>query len=189
MFGTEFAQSIDPVIEVSTKHGSMLCRGGHGRLLWRARSFHEEEPETLRWLDELDVDDVLWDVGANVGMYSLYAGKFRGCRVVAFEPEAQNYALLVDNFALNGLGDRCFPVMTALYDSDGFGYLDVRYVTKGGAYNHFTSGRRTGRFIPLSPPRPLIRVRQRFAKLYSALGWTNFLLTNYSPPPPTSRLM
>ena len=40
----------------------------------------------------------LLDVGANVGMYSVFAG-LRGVRVVAFEPESSNYALLNEGSA------------------------------------------------------------------------------------------
>lgn len=137
---TEIVQSIRPVIDVPTRHGVMHCMGGHGRLLWRAQSFHEEEPETVAWLDALTPDDVLWDVGANVGMYAIYAAKFAGCRVFAFEPEAQNNALLIENIALNGVGGHCVPVNIPLSRHSGFGYIDVRYVTKGGAYNHFDDG-------------------------------------------------
>lgn len=138
---TEIVQSIRPVVDVPTRHGVMRCVGGHGRLVWRAESFHEEEPETVAWLDALTPDDVLWDVGANVGMYAVYAARFAGCRVFAFEPEAQNNALLIENIALNGVGRHCVPVNVPLSDRAGFGYLDVRYVTKGGAYNHFADGR------------------------------------------------
>lgn len=137
---TEIVQSIQPVVEVPTKHGVMRCVAGHGRLIWRAHSFHEEEPETIAWLDALGPEDVVWDVGANVGMYAVYAAKFRGCRVFAFEPEAQNNALLIENIALNGVGSRCLPVNVPLSDHTGFGFLDVRYITKGGAYNHFADG-------------------------------------------------
>ena len=149
---TEIVQSIRPVIDVPTRHGPMHCVGGHGRLLWRARSFHEEEPETVAWLDALTPDDVLWDVGANVGMYAVYAARFAGCRVFAFEPEAQNNALLIENIALNGVGARCIPVNVALARQSGFGYVDVRYVTKGGAYNHFDDGDDGSR--PYTPDGP-----------------------------------
>ena len=37
------------------------------------------------------------DVGANVGMYTVFAAPTRGARVFAFEPEAQNYAMLNRN--------------------------------------------------------------------------------------------
>lgn len=149
---TEIVQSIQPIIDVPTRHGPMRCVGGHGRLLWRARSFHEEEPETVAWLDALTPDDVLWDVGANVGMYAVYAARFAGCRVFAFEPEAQNNALLIENIALNRVGARCIPVNLPLSRQSGFGYIDVRYVTKGGAYNHFVDGDDASR--PYTPDDP-----------------------------------
>lgn len=139
-FATEVVQALDPVARIDTVHGPLLCRGGHGRLVWRARSFFTEEPETIAWLDELGPDDVLWDIGANVGLYAIYAAKFRKCRAFAFEPESQNFALLVDNIALNRLSDRCRPISLAVSRQTGLGSLRVRYVTKGGAYNLFRDG-------------------------------------------------
>ena len=108
-FNTEFVQALQPVASIKTQHGDLLCKGGHGRLLWRARTFFTEEPETVRWLDSLGPDDCLWDVRANVGLYPLYAAKFRKCRVNAFEPESQNFALLIENIALNNVVERCRP--------------------------------------------------------------------------------
>ena len=104
---TEIVQAIHPVREIRTKWGSMFVYCGHGRLLWRANTFDTEEPETIGWLDTLAADDILWDVGANVGMYSIYAARFRRCKVIAFEPESQNFAVLVRNISLNGLQDLC----------------------------------------------------------------------------------
>jgi FkbM family methyltransferase len=135
---TEIVQAINPVATIDTAYGPLLCRGGHGRLLWRARTFHTEEPETIRWLDGIGRDDVYWDIGANVGLYAIYVAKFRGCRVVAFEPEAQNYALLIENLVLNGIdSDKMLAAPVALGDRPGLGTLQVRYLTKGGAYNLF----------------------------------------------------
>lgn len=138
-YNTEFVQAIQPVAAIETQHGTLLCRCGHGRLLWRARTFHTEEPETIRWLDSINQNDCLWDVGANVGLYSLYAAKFRKCRVYAFEPESQNFAVLVENIALNHVSANCQPACVAISEKTGLGNLHVRYVTKGGAYNLFDS--------------------------------------------------
>lgn len=139
-FSTEIVQAINPVATVDTRHGPLYCRTGHGRLLWRAKTFFTEEPETIEWLDRLQSDDVLWDVGSNVGMYAVYAAKFRKCQVLAFEPEAQNYALLLENIALNDLQGRCLPANLALTRKTELGRLRVRYLTKGGAYNMFRGG-------------------------------------------------
>ena len=152
-FNTELVQAIQPVTSIETDHGILLCKCGHGRLLWRARTFHTEEPETVRWLDSIQADDCLWDVGANVGLYSVYAAKFRRCRVYAFEPESQNFALLVENIALNQVGENCQPACVAISEKSALGSLLVRYVTKGGAYNLFDapdSGLATDKDLPES---------------------------------------
>lgn len=147
---TEIVQAIQPVKKIKTKHGVMLCSCGHGRLLWRAETFHSEEPETIEWLDRLTPSDVLWDIGANVGMYSVYAARFRKCSVVAFEPESQNFAILVRNIALNGVQKLCRPANIAASDKSAIGKLHVRYVTQGGAYNSFDNSESQASGIPES---------------------------------------
>ena len=137
VFTTEIVQAINPVAKISTKHGDMHCVCGHGRLLWRVKTFFTEEPQTIEWLDNLNKEDTLWDVGANIGLYSIYAAKFSKCRVVSFEPESQNYALLVRNVALNRVEDVCMPSSIAVTNSTSMGQLNVRYITQGGAYNMF----------------------------------------------------
>ncbi len=136
---TEIVQAIRPVAQIDTSNGPLLCRAGHGRLAWRARTFFTEEPDTIEWLDALQPTDVLWDVGANVGLYSIYAAKFRKCSVYAFEPESQNYALLIDNMSLNSVNERLNAACIALNETEQFGMLTVPFITKGGAYNLFGS--------------------------------------------------
>ena len=142
---TEIVQTINPLARITTPHGELICKAGHGRLLWRAQSFFEEEPETIAWLDKLTPKDVYWDIGANVGLYAVYAAKFRGCQTVAFEPESQNYALLVENIVLNSVSDRCLPACLAVADKSTVNRLHVRYITKGGAYNAFRGSQPDGR--------------------------------------------
>jgi len=71
---------------------------------WRVKTFSSKEPETLDWIDGFSEQDVLFDIGANIGLYSLYAGT-RGIKSYAFEPSAQNYALLNLNISINSLDD------------------------------------------------------------------------------------
>ena len=75
--------------------------------LWRANSFNEKEPDTLDWIDSsFQPGETIYDVGANIGQYSLYAAhRLRGrARILAFEPEALNQAKLNKNILLNDLG-------------------------------------------------------------------------------------
>lgn len=55
-------------------------------------------------LHYLRPDDLFFDVGANVGSYSILAGAAVGASVVAFEP-GEAFEWLVRNFALNHLGN------------------------------------------------------------------------------------
>src|SRR5689334_12310835 len=70
---------------------------------WRVDSIYSKEPCTLDWIAGFGADEILVDVGANVGMYSIWAAATKGTRVFAFEPEAQNYALLNRNIFVNRL--------------------------------------------------------------------------------------
>lgn len=92
--------------------------------LWRCMTYETKEPETLDWIDGFSKDDVLFDIGANIGLYSLYAGK-RGTRVYSFEPEGQNFAGLVNNCLSNGLGN-VTPYSMALAERE---YFDLLYIT------------------------------------------------------------
>jgi len=66
-------------------------------LFWEKneRSFLEEV------LSELKPDDVFWDIGANLGLYSLFAANSPGVNVVAFEPNPMTVKKINDNIALN----------------------------------------------------------------------------------------
>jgi FkbM family methyltransferase len=90
---------------------------------WRVDSLFEKEPCTIDWIASFPRDSVLVDVGANVGMYSIWAAKTRGATVFAFEPESQNYALLNRNIALNQLEGRVKAYCVALSDQRGYSEL------------------------------------------------------------------
>ena len=137
---TEIVQQINPILTIPTKFGSIRCKGGHGRLRWRASTFFTEEPETVKWLDSIEGSAILWDVGANVGLYSIYAAKSAGCKVLAIEPEAQNYALLLENIVLNEVQENIEATNLAISNAFGLGKLHLHALTKGGAYHQFSTG-------------------------------------------------
>ncbi|WP_193183412.1 FkbM family methyltransferase [Nisaea sediminum] len=93
---------------------------------YRARTLLSKEPGTIRWLDRLSPDDVLYDVGANVGTYSIYAAKVRGAQCYAIEPDGRNFALLCSNVMLNGLSGRVIPYCLGALDHTGLSILFAR---------------------------------------------------------------
>lgn len=77
-----------------------------------------KEPWTVEWLESMPRGSVLYDVGANVGSYTLLAAAL-GHTVVAIEPGFANYARLCENILLNDLGGRVIPLCLAVADGVG----------------------------------------------------------------------
>ena len=91
---------------------------GHGSVCrWRAETLLHKEPETIEWLNSFAAGDVFWDVGANIGIYSLYAAVVRKCEVLAFEPAGPNYYILNKNIQLNAIDERVAAYPVAFSDS------------------------------------------------------------------------
>lgn len=101
---------------------------------WRAKTLLTKEPVTIEWLDKMKPKEVLYDVGANVGGYSVYAG-LRGVEVYSFEPEAENFAILTKNLNLNGLQANGFCM--ALSDQTAFAPLHLTPGEGGGSCHSF----------------------------------------------------
>ena len=99
---------------------------------WRAETFSDKEPETLEWIDKISKRSVLWDIGANVGLYTCYAAK-RGIRVFAFEPSVFNLETLSRNIFLNDLTEQVTIVPLPLTDKLTFSTLNMGNTDWGGA--------------------------------------------------------
>lgn len=105
--------------------------------LYRATTFSTKEPETLEWIERIPPKSVLWDIGANVGLYSCYAAKARGCRVFAFEPSVFNLELLARNIFNNDLSNRVVIIPLPLTDVLGCSTLNMTSTNWGGALSTF----------------------------------------------------
>lgn len=118
---------------------------------YRADTYATKEPETIEWLREnLRDRDVFYDVGANIGLYSLYAAKLRpGCRVFAFEPESHNFANLCENLLLNRV-ENVTPCFFPLSSHELFAPFYVYDLRPGGALHSL------GRPSPLRDGPPLL---------------------------------
>lgn len=111
-----------------------------------------KEPWTVDWLDRfVQPGEVLYDIGANVGAFTLIAAVGRGARVVAFEPSYANYARLCENIQLNGCGGAVVAFPLPLAEANGMTSLLYRSVEVGQSRHslktgwHFGQGTREGR--------------------------------------------
>lgn len=90
-----------------------------------------KEPETTAWIGSFKVGSCFWDVGANVGSYSLLADAL-GMAVHAFEPALANAHRLLQNVTLNGAGLCVYPI--ALGATDGFTGLPLTSLEPGATH-------------------------------------------------------
>lgn len=97
----------------------------------RAGRMLNKERGTIAWLDrEVRPDDVFYDIGANIGVYTLYAAYRLGDAgaVYSFEPHIPNASTLLDNIFLNGLNQQVSLITSALTNEerfDKFNYLSI----------------------------------------------------------------
>ena len=70
------------------------------------------EVENLDFIDMMSPKDVMYDLGACEGRFSIYAAK-KGIHVVAFEPERKNYSVLSQNLELNNLDSTLIKTINA----------------------------------------------------------------------------
>jgi FkbM family methyltransferase len=103
----------------------------------RVDTFSTKEPETLEWIDQIPRGSVLWDIGANVGLYSCYAAKARSARVIAFEPSVFNLELLARNVFLNALTESVTIVPLPLSELTSIDALRMTATDWGAALSTF----------------------------------------------------
>lgn len=95
--------------------GSFKIHSDNKTLKFRARTFLTKEPTTLSWLQSLEADSILIDVGANIGIYTIPAALFHVKKVIAIEPEIKNYNMLLRNLALNNVSsEQCEALPLAI---------------------------------------------------------------------------
>jgi FkbM family methyltransferase len=128
-----------PCQRVDTRQGPLLFVTAHPQALQYPRDFETREPETLAWIDSFETPCRFWDIGANIGVFSLYAGLRPGVEIRAFEPAAASYGALCRNIEANQLADRVQAYCVALSDRTELGRLNLSGTNAGSVFNAFDS--------------------------------------------------
>lgn len=118
---------------------------GNGELLIHVDSEFErttrtipcaKEPDTIKWIETLmKPSEVIFDIGANVGNYSLIIARHlnKNTRIFAFEPAWFNFMQLNRNVVLNGFENCIFPMCAALSQQTGISWLNYSTLEYGSS--------------------------------------------------------
>ena len=107
---------------------------------YRHKTFFTKEPETLGWIDGFDKGAVFYDIGANVGLYSIYAAVKNDNQVFSFEPSFFNLEFLARNIHNNKLTERISIFPVALNDKVSISNFQLTSTEWGGALSTFEKG-------------------------------------------------
>lgn len=125
--------------DVLVRDQHILISVDHLRTLNRAKTYSKKEPDTLDWLDSFEPGSCYFDIGANIGQYSLYPAKKYGntVQVFAFEPQSNNYYALNKNIYLNNLGSTILSYCVAVSGRSEFSKLYIPKFIPGGNRSQF----------------------------------------------------
>ena len=108
---------------------------------WRVNTYFSKEPETLEWIDSFENKDdiVFWDIGANIGLYSIYNSiKNPKSTTIAFEPSSSNLRILTRNISINNFEKKIKVVPLPLTNKENiFQEMKEKNFVEGGALNTF----------------------------------------------------
>jgi FkbM family methyltransferase len=127
----------------------------------RAVTMFSKEPGTLEWIDSsLRPGDVFYDIGANVGIYTIPAASQVGPEgaVYAFEPHVANCKSLLENVSRNGLKGRVKVISCALHNATGFFDFNYRDWTQGSSMSQLE-----GHLDPYGEELRLVGTELKFA--------------------------
>lgn len=104
---------------------------------FRHKTFFSKEPETLQWIDSFNKEAIFYDIGANVGLYSIYAAKKKNAKVFSFEPSFFNLEFLARNVYINQLTENIYIFPIALNDAIAISNFRLTTTEWGGALSTF----------------------------------------------------
>jgi FkbM family methyltransferase len=133
------SEDLLPRQRIASRLGPLVFVTTHPQALLYPHDFETREPETLTWIEAFETPCRFWDVGANIGAFSLYAGLRPGVEVSAFEPAAASYGALCRNIEANDLGARVRAYCVALSDRTQLGSLNLSGTNAGSVFNAFAS--------------------------------------------------
>lgn len=106
---------------------------------YRNDTILSKEPETIQWIQNMEKDSIFWDVGSNIGLYSIVAALLNSKKIVAFEPSFFNLQVLSKNIYKNKLTNKIIIIPISLDDNIKEGLFNLKSIEEGGALSNFSN--------------------------------------------------
>ena len=142
------SNALKEISTIETDKGKLSFRiDSQGAIPHQQKSSKGEE-ETFQWIRNfVNSKEVFLDVGANIGVFSLYAALIEGTRIISLEPSAETFATLNANIQLNNLNNQIEAYCLAASEKTEFSKLYMNDVSSGASHNNVgTSQNQYGTF-------------------------------------------
>lgn len=106
---------------------------------YRVKTFLTKEPETINWINTFEKGSIFWDIGANIGLYSLYASIISKCKTYSFEPSVFNLEILARNINLNSQNNNITLIPISLSSNKSISEFFCSSTEKSGALSSFAT--------------------------------------------------
>ena len=110
---------------------------------YRASTILSKEPETITWIENFEINKnkklIFWDIGANIGLYSIYAANFhKNIEIYSFEASTSNLRCLSRNISINNFKNKINICQVPLTNKENV-FLEMKEskFLEGGAISTF----------------------------------------------------
>lgn len=123
--------------QIETKRGPLKIISHRGKNMAAAISgFQTDEPEMLVWIDHFKAGETFWDIGANIGIFTMYAAQRKDLNILSFEPNGLNFGILIEHLVLNKLDAHAQSFCVAFAQETEIGHLVCSDAEVGQAGNN-----------------------------------------------------
>jgi FkbM family methyltransferase len=112
----------------------IFLKDGNERLYLFNKVSFVIEKDLINWIDSFNKKDIFYDIGSNVGMFSIYAAK-KNLNVFCFEPHYSNLETFLYNVYLNNVQNNIISLPVLLSNKSKITKFFLRDLTPSVAKN------------------------------------------------------
>lgn len=137
LIGNYVIDIFDKTLSIQIKNKKIYIYIPNQLNFFRAKTFFSKEPETIKWIEDFGKNSVFFDIGANIGLYSIYHSYINNAETFAFEPSFVNLKLLLKNISINDLNSKISVISNPLSNKNLIQDFNYTSLIEGGAISTF----------------------------------------------------